>query len=173
MTGGILVVLKGLVVVFSASSFVSVPAEAASWQQKPASMFALPTPEKVGVFQHPVIYASSEVAVEQVRRSQANVKQKLVVQWGLHVFEIVEALYTCTTVADCEYEDFNRIATYELCEVKRGTVTCTGRLAGNDGTVENDSPRIHDTFDVEPERGGSDFDVPERNGPTSSEEYTR
>ena len=171
---GALLASVGCVAMSAALLLNPTSAVAAGWQQKPAASFALPTPEKIGVFQHPVIFASSDVQVEQLRRSLANVKQKLVVRWGVHVFEVGEAVYTCTTVADCEFEDFIRLATYERCEVKRNTVNCTGLLSGNGGAVENNSPHIHDTFNVEPQRGDSDFDgLPSSDGPTSSEEYTR
>ena len=145
-----------------------IPAHASGWQKKPASEFQLPTPERVGAFLHPVIFASSEVQVEPLRRSLANVKQKLVVRWGVHVFEVGEAVYSCKSATDCEFEDFIRVATYEFCEVKNQTVTCTGLLAGNGGAIENNSPNIHDTFDVEPTRGGGEFDEP-----TLSEESIR
>lgn len=131
----------------------------------PAEAFALPVPEKVGSFQHPVIYASTEVRVQKVSRSLSKVLQRLVVQWGLHVFEVGDAVYECTTVADCEYVDFIRRATYESCKVKDDKVTCSKKLSGDDGpSGDSADPTVRDTFNVEPERPRSsqNDEFPER-----------
>lgn len=140
--------------ILTCANFAS--AEKREGQQAPAEAFALPVPERVGVFQHPVIYVSTEVRVQKVSRKVSKVLQRLVVQWGLHVFEVGDAVYECTTVADCEFVDFLRRATYELCEVKDHKVSCSKKISGDNGPGgDSTDPTIHDTFNVEPERSGS------------------
>ena len=154
--------LKSGWIVLLSLALVNVAA-AATWKSRSAQDFQLPTPKRVGTFHHPVIHASQSVRVQKQSRSLSLVRQELIVQWGLHVFERGDALYECTVRSGrtkCEYVDFIRVATYESCFVVGTKALCSLTLSDDSESArDSDDPAIHDTFDVEPGReGGPSFD---------------
>lgn len=99
----------------------------------------------LGPMKHKVIFQSSDL--KKVRGTNA-LKGKLVAQWGLHVFEVVTGFYTCNRNSRCKLTDYERVATFEKCEVKsRKKVECRNRLGGGSYTGSNSDVIVYDDPD--------------------------
>lgn len=139
-------ILAAAVGVFVALGLTAGSAEAARARGKKAlaETYNLPTPKRLTLFKHPVIYASADVYAKRVG-SKTVVRQSLIIKWGLHVFEVAEGLYQCAgtvqTGFDCEWVDHTRVATYSSCDVSgvpRGEKPkCVGLISGNSGPTED------------------------------------
>jgi hypothetical protein len=82
----------------------------------------------LGPMKHKVIFQS--IDLKKIKRSNV-LKGKLVIQWGVHVFELVNGLYSCDKRNLCKLSDYERLATFEKCTVKGGKkVECRKRLNG-------------------------------------------
>ena len=90
----------------------------------------------LGVMKNEVIFQSKNV--KKVKGTNV-VKGKLVVQWGLHVYEVVTGFYTCNTKNICRLTDYERVATFEKCVVKNQSVKCTKKIAGDEASSTRDS----------------------------------
>lgn len=118
-----------------------------------AESYDLPTPKRLTVFRHPVIYASPEVYTKKVS-GKLIIRQTLIIKWGLHVFELAEGLYQCAGTRanghSCEWVDHSRIATYANCDVsgvsKGEKPNCSGKISGNSGPIED----IREDIQVDP-----------------------
>lgn len=85
---------------------------------------------EIGVMKNKVIFQSK--SVKKVKGTNL-VKGKLVAQWGLHVFEVVNGFYSCNKKNICKLTDYERVATFESCVVKNQKVKCSKKIAGEDG----------------------------------------
>ena len=83
-----------------------------------------------------VIFQSKNV--KKVKNTNI-VKGKLVVKWGVHVYEVVAGYYKCDSNNTCRLTDYDRVATYELCTVKRNTVKCSKKISGSNSDIASDS----------------------------------
>lgn len=110
--------LTVLATLFAASSF--------------AAEYRVQKVKVLGPMKNTVIFQSTDL--KKVKKSNV-LKGKLVVQWGLHVYEVVNGLYACNAQNVCKLSDFERVASFEKCEVKNKTkVVCSKRLAGSTGS---------------------------------------
>lgn len=89
----------------------------------------------LGVMKHEVIFQSKDL--KKVRGTNV-LKGKIVAQWGLHVFEVANGFYACNKNNFCKLTDFETIATFEKCTVKKSKVECRKRLSGEASTVRGD-----------------------------------
>lgn len=109
----------------------------------------------LGPMKHKVIFQSADL--KKIKKTNV-LKGKLVAQWGVHVYEVVNGLYACDRNNLCKLTDYERVASYEKCVVKSKTkVECRKRLDGGSSSssdssvvVINESP---DTVSDEYNRG--------------------
>lgn len=119
---------------------------------------------ELGPMKHRVIYQSNDISI--VKKSNV-VKGKLVAQWGVHVFEVVNGLYACNSKKVCTLSTYERVATFESCITKENKVKCRNRLTGDSSSSNNsrdiviaDNPdEVSDTFN---QGAGSDSEFPVR-----------
>ncbi|WPU63226.1 hypothetical protein [Peredibacter starrii] len=81
----------------------------------------------LGPMNHKVIFQSQTLKPVKNTNYLAG---KLVVQWGVHVYEVVKGFYTCNRNYSCRLVDYKRVASYEKCIVKNGNVSCRKRIDG-------------------------------------------
>lgn len=83
----------------------------------------------LGTMKNKVIFQSADL---KKIRGQNLLKGKLVAQWGVHVFEVVNGLYSCNKSNYCKLVDYERVATFEKCIVKNKTkVECRKKIVGD------------------------------------------
>lgn len=93
--------------------------------------------KELGLMRHKVIYQSTQYS--KIKNTNA-VTAKLVARWGVHVFEVVNGLYSCNARNVCSLSDYERIATYESCIVKADKVKCSKKIGGGSSdSTSNDS----------------------------------
>lgn len=103
----------------------------------------------LGIMKNKVIFQGQDL--QKIKRTNV-LKGKLVVQWGLHVFEVVNGLYACNKNNSCKLTDFERVATFKSCVVKSKTkVECRKKISGDSSpsqeiTVQDDPDRVSDEF---------------------------
>lgn len=104
--------------------------------------------KELGLMRHKVIYQSPNFT--KVKNTNA-VTAKLIAQWGVHVFELVNGLYICNTKRICKLKDYQRIATYESCIVSGSKVKCSKKIGGgnsdastNDGSISENPDSTDD-----------------------------
>lgn len=133
-------ILFAMIAVFSVSSF--------------AAEYRIQKVKTLGPMKHKVIFQSADL--KKIKKTNV-LKGKLVVQWGLHVYEVVNGLYACNKNLLCKLTDYERVATFEKCVVKNKTkVECRKRLDGGSASssteiVINESPdTVYDEYNRGP-----------------------
>lgn len=124
-----------------------------------AAEYKLKKVSVLGVMKHNVIFQSQNVKV--VKGSNV-VRGQLIIQWGTQVFEVVNGYYNCNAKKVCQISDYDRVATYELCTVKKTKVTCTNKISGGNSDVVSEDQRSDDRPDDR-----DDSDRGHRDGPDS------
>lgn len=81
----------------------------------------------IGDFNHKVLFQSSDVKL--VKKSNI-VTGKIVAQWGVHVYEVAEAFYTCSAKNVCKLSSYSTIGMYESCKVKAKKAVCFNKISG-------------------------------------------
>lgn len=104
-----------------------------------AEQLTLAKVTEIGVMKNKIIFQSK--SVKKVKGTNL-VKGKLVAQWGLHVFEVVNGFYSCNKKNLCKLTDYERVATYESCVVKNQKVKCSKKIAGNESPSTDESDVI-------------------------------
>jgi hypothetical protein len=93
-----------------------------------AADYSIQKVRTIGPMKHKVIFQSADL--RKIKKTNV-IKGKLVAQWGLHVFEVVNGFYSCNKERLCKLTDYERVATFEKCTVKNKTrVECRKRLDG-------------------------------------------
>lgn len=109
--------------------------------------------QTLGPLKHKVIFQSTDL--KKIKNSNV-LKGKLVTQWGVHVYEIVNGLYSCDKKNVCTLTDYERVATFEKCVVRSPKrVDCKKRIGGSNYTggdsrdiFINESPdTVYDEYD--------------------------
>ncbi|SRR5690606_23875982 len=106
----------------------------------------------LGDLQHKVIFQSRDL--KKVKGTKALTGQ-LVVMWGTQRYQIVDGFYTCSEKNFCKLYDYQHVAMFEKCVVKKKKVECAGPVTGrsyeysssNDIRVYEDPDRVYDEFD--------------------------
>lgn len=98
----------------------------------------------LGPMKNKVIFQSTQL--KKVKNSNV-LKGKLVLQWGLHVYEVVTGLYACNKNNICKLTDFERVTTFEKCEVKRNQVKCRKKISGDTSTSSSTEIIIYENPD--------------------------
>lgn len=137
-----------------------------------AAEYRIQKVKTLGPMKHKVIFQSADL--KKLKKTNV-LKGKLVVQWGLHVYEVVSGLYACNRNNFCKLTDYQRVMTYEKCTVKsKLKVECRKKLSGdssggsreeivvqdgpdsvNDGAVRE---RFDNTYNDFPVRISGEFD---------------
>lgn len=82
----------------------------------------------LGPMKHEVILQSKDL--KKIKGSNV-LKGKLVIQWGLHAYEVVSGMYVCNAKNFCKLTDYETVSTFEKCVVKPKTkVECRKRTSG-------------------------------------------
>ena len=89
----------------------------------------------LGPQKHRVIYQSADVKF--IKKSNL-VRGKIVAQWGTEVFEVATAFYACNSKKYCKFQDYERVAMYESCVVKKAAVSCTNKLVNDNDSGSNE-----------------------------------
>lgn len=100
-----------------------------------ASELKLQKVKFLGAMKNKVIFQSTDV--KAVKKSNI-VRGKIVAQWGADVFEVATAFYTCNTKSFCKFVEFERLAMYESCVVKKNSVSCSKKIAGDPANDSRD-----------------------------------
>ncbi len=90
---------------------------------------------EIGVMKHPVIFQSSDVLA--VKKSNI-VRGKIVSKWGTQVFEVGTGYYSCNTKNFCKLADYERVAMFESCIVKKNKVSCSKKISGESNNDSRD-----------------------------------
>lgn len=99
----------------------------------------------LGPMKNKVIFQSSDL--KKVKGKNV-LKGKLVAQWGLHVFEVVNGFYTCNQKNVCKLSDYERVATFESCTVKNKTkVECRKKIGSGTSSSDTSGVIIYDSPD--------------------------
>lgn len=85
---------------------------------------------------HKVIFQSKDV---REVKSRGLFKTRVVAQWGVHVFEVADAYFKCSSTR-CSFDSAKSRDFFERCSLKAGQMKCEKRLTPDTGTT--------------PERGG-------------------
>lgn len=91
--------------------------------------------KELGLMKNKVVFQSKKV--KKIKGTNV-VKGKLIAQWGLHVFEVVQGSYTCNTKNICRLSDYERVATFESCVIKNQTAKCSKKISGDDSSINTD-----------------------------------
>jgi len=91
--------------------------------------------KELGLMKNKVVFQSKKV--KKIKGTNV-VKGKLIAQWGLHVFEVVQGHYACNTKNICRLTDYERVATFESCTIKNQTAKCTKKISGDDSSISSD-----------------------------------
>lgn len=81
----------------------------------------------IGELNHKVIFQSTDV--KSVGKSNV-VKGKIVAAWGVHVYEVANAYYTCNTKNVCKLAEVETVGMYESCTVKNNKAVCSKKISG-------------------------------------------
>jgi hypothetical protein len=119
-----------------------------------AADYSLQKVRTLGPMKHKVIFQSADL--RKIKKTNV-IKGKLIAQWGLHVYEVVNGFYSCNKDKRCKLTDYERVATFEKCTVKSKTrVECRKRLDGgisgsssgsnSDVIFQDDPDSIRDDF---------------------------
>ncbi len=81
----------------------------------------------IGEFGHKVVFQSTDVKL--VKKSNM-LSGKIVAQWGLHVYEVANAYYTCSAKNVCKLASYETVGMYESCTVKNKKAVCTNKISG-------------------------------------------
>jgi hypothetical protein len=123
-----------------------------------AATYSIKKVRTLGPMKHKVIFQSADL--RKIKKTNV-IKGKLVAQWGLHVFEVVNGFYSCNKEKICRLTDYERVATFEKCLVRNKTrVECRKRLDGTMGT-SGSSPEVifqDDPDSISDEFGRSRYD---------------
>lgn len=115
----------------------------------------------IGDLEHKVLFQSSDV--KRVNKSNI-VKGKIMAAWGLHVYEVADAFYTCSAKNVCKFSDYQTVAMFESCTVKNKTGICFDKISGG-----SDLSNSRDFIMTEnPDSVGAEFG----NAYNSSDEYS-
>ncbi len=126
------ILLSVFAVIFSVSSFAN-------------SNLKLKKVSTLGPMNLKVIYQSP---VLTKTKSKEIYTGKLVVRWGVHVYEVVKATYACKK-NECVLADYTRLATYESCKVKNDKVACSKKISGNSNEVVGVDFQVSSALDYE------------------------
>lgn len=102
----------------------------------------------IGALKHKVIFQSKDV---KALKNSNVVYGKVVAAWGVHVFEVANAYYTCNEQLACKLAEVKHVAMYESCTVKNNKAVCRNKISGNSS---NDSG---DVSVENPDAVGSEF----------------
>jgi hypothetical protein len=81
----------------------------------------------IGDFNHKVLFQSTDVKF--VKKSNI-VTGKIVAQWGVHVYEVADAFYICSSKKVCKLSSYDTVAMYESCKVKNKKAVCFNKISG-------------------------------------------
>ncbi len=102
----------------------------------------------IGALKHKVIFQSKDV--KAIKNSNV-VYGKVVAAWGLHVYEVANAYYTCNEQLVCKLSEVKNVAMYESCTVKNNKAVCKNKISG-DSTVSSGDVSVEN-----PDAVGSEF----------------
>ena len=102
----------------------------------------------IGDLKHKVIFQSKDL---KVLDNSNVVYGKIVAAWGVNVFEVANAYYTCNEQLACKFTKVKNVAMYESCIVKNKKAVCRNKISGN---TELDSG---DVVAENPDAVGSEF----------------
>lgn len=91
----------------------------------------------LGVMQTGVIYQGTQLYTDKGTDFLTGI---MVLKWGVHVYEVVKAYYACDSNLDCKFTQYDRLASFEKCEVihKQDLAVCWVRLFGDTSTTAPD-----------------------------------
>ena len=81
----------------------------------------------IGVFNHKVLFQSADVKL--VKKSNI-VTGKIVAQWGVHVYEVADAFYSCSAKNVCKLSSYTTVGMFESCQVKTKKAVCFNKISG-------------------------------------------
>lgn len=127
---------------------------------------SIPKVKTVGPMNHKVIYASSKFKLKQNgTHKQAFVK--MIARWGVHVYEVGVAEFSCTSAGKCRYDNWTSLAFYQNCTVQANQAACRHRIKA-DGSASvgyNGGKGYYETHSRDFEREtnyNKDYYFPER-----------
>lgn len=102
----------------------------------------------IGALKHKVIFQSKDV--KAIKNSNV-VYGKVVAAWGLYVYEVANAYYTCNEQLVCKLSEVKNVAMYESCTVKNNKAVCKNKISG-DSTASSGDVSVEN-----PDAVGSEF----------------
>jgi hypothetical protein len=82
----------------------------------------------IGDLKHKVIFQSKDL---KVLENSNVVYGKIVAAWGVNVYEVANAFYTCNEQLVCKFTKVKNVAMYESCTVKNNKAVCKNKISGN------------------------------------------
>lgn len=105
-----------------------------------AENFRVQRVKTLGPMKHEVIFQGKDL--RKVKGTNL-LRGKIVARWGVHVYEVATAFYTCSSKNYCRFSDYERVATFEKCEVlSKKKVECRRRIAGDTYSSDDSSDVI-------------------------------
>lgn len=81
----------------------------------------------LGDLGHKVVFQSTDVKL--VKKSNI-ATGKIVAAWGLHVYEVANAYYTCSAKNVCKLSSYETVGMYESCKVQSKKAVCFDKISG-------------------------------------------
>ncbi len=66
-------------------------------------------------------------------RSLGLFKTRVVARWGVHVYQVVDAYFKCSTLR-CRFDSYKTRDFYQSCEMKNNQMRCSKRIAPDGST---------------------------------------
>jgi hypothetical protein len=95
------------------------------------SAYAQELPKLKKLNGHKVIFQSKNV---REVKSRGLFKTRVVASWGVHVFEVADAYFKCST-SRCSYDSAKSRHFFEYCALKQGQMRCAKRLTPETGSA--------------------------------------
>lgn len=109
----------------------------------------------IGDFGHKVVFQSTDVKL--VKKSNI-VTGKIVAQWGLHVYEVADAYYTCSAKNLCKLSSYSTVGMYESCSVKNKKAVCFNKISGPSELSDSRDVVVTENPDYAGEYGNNNSD---------------
>lgn len=94
-----------------------------------AENFRVQKVKTLGPMKHEVIFQGKDL--RKVKGTNL-LKGKMVARWGVHVYEVATAFYACNSKNYCRFSGYERVATFEKCDViNKKKVQCRRRIAAD------------------------------------------
>lgn len=107
----------------------------------------------IGALKHKVIFQSKDV---KALKNSNVVYGKVVAAWGLHVYEVANAYYTCNEQLACKLSEVKNVAMYESCTVKNNKAVCKNKISGDSSSSNSGDVVVENPDAVGSEYGSRD-----------------